>query len=309
VFYHRFQLFVTDWHNEPVPPSEGNAEGMLTGLQSKKHKWWQLPATIRAHFKGLTYALRHPFWTVEALDEARQGGLNRVQHIPVYVNETPAMIYAALQPLIPHDGVLWLPNSMSEWHAFTDFYSLPPETPHRFVHNAFGPLPEPSNEETKNAESLGDFILVSGRIERRKNQYLLLKALEEYPSIKLVFAGKATDVEYARIVKHLAEKRGNTIFLGHVQPTTLTALYRKARVHALPSFHETPGISNLEAIASGCWNVGTSMGGLMEYVGKHSLYANPYSIDDIREKVLLAWEMSRTGRNEAGAQIAQSYTW
>lgn len=97
-------------------------------------------------------------------------------------------------------------------------------------------------------------ILVPGRIVPHKNQLLLLRYLQEYPSFdgKIVFAGLVEDRAYQRKLhgfvnkNHLHER---VEFLGYVQD--MRAEYDKADLVILPSFAEgTPNVV-LEAYAYG----------------------------------------------------------
>ena len=153
----------------------------------------------------------------------------------------------------------------------------------------------------------GRFILCSAGVDPRKNQFNLVRALVGV-GLPIVLAGQVRDEVYAQAVGAVARAHEVEVrFLGHLDAPDLHSVYARAAVHALPSYHETPGISNLEAIAHGCPNVSTKIGGLEEYVGEHSLYCNPYSVEHIRRQALRALELPRN--EEGAAYVRERYTW
>lgn len=285
IFYHRFQEF-------SIMPLV-NGPGVGEHQQGFKGYWGK----IRKYCGASGFIISHPI---------RAAKIVKTSHFNDIVSTSSlAGQFSLLQGLLNVVDI-WLPNSLSEWNAVSEFYSLLGSK--RFiVPNAVGPMVEPAVEDNNIANKLGEYILCSGGIDRRKNQYGLLYALGESAEVKVVFAGQIRDQKYGEAVKKLARARGNVVFMGSVGKSLLTALYRSALAHALPSFHETPGISNLEAIANASWNVSTSLGGLYEYVGPHSVYANPYNPASIKQAIYEA--ISKTGRNEMGREVASGYTW
>ncbi|MCB0320817.1 MAG: glycosyltransferase, partial [Bdellovibrionales bacterium] len=93
---------------------------------------------------------------------------------------------------------------------------------------------------------LKDFILCVGRLESRKNQLMLAKALEDV-EIPLVFAsgGFTYQPDYADSVRRFRRK-GATFVLDRLSPEMLSSAYKAAKVHALPSWYELPGLVSLE---------------------------------------------------------------
>ncbi len=73
-------------------------------------------------------------------------------------------------------------------------------------------------------------------------------------------------------------RRGQVIWLGrldHHDPL-LASAYAAARVFALPSWFETPGLAALEAALAGCAVVITPYGSTREYFGDLVEYARPH---------------------------------
>ncbi|HOQ30439.1 MAG TPA: glycosyltransferase family 4 protein, partial [Armatimonadota bacterium] len=151
------------------------------------------------------------------------------------------------------------------------------------------------------------FVLNIARIERRKNQLRLIRALKG-TGIHLVIIGREAERDCVEACRR--EGGDNVTFLPpipHDDPL-LASAYAACRVFALPSLLETPGIAALEAGIAGARVVTTPIGGGREYFGDHALYVNPYSVSDIRAKVLQAWNSA--GDGEALQQhILRHFTW
>jgi len=135
----------------------------------------------------------------------------------------------------------------------------------------------------------GDYLLCVGRIESRKNQLMLLKALED-SDIKIIFVEGAITYqpEYDAAVKNF-KRKGETIFLKNLNPFELASLYSGARVHALVSWYELPGLVSLEAAAYGTNVVASDYGTIRDYLGKDCFYALPYDAESVRSAVIAAW--------------------
>jgi glycosyltransferase involved in cell wall biosynthesis len=87
----------------------------------------------------------------------------------------------------------------------------------------------------------------------------------------------------------------------------LLAYYQKAKVHILPSWFETTGLSSLEAAAMGCNVVITDRGDAKEYFGQNAFYCNPSCTNSIYKAV----EQASLHRHNKKLQekILSKYTW
>lgn len=151
-----------------------------------------------------------------------------------------------------------------------------------------------------------NFILCVGRIESRKNQLMLLKALEN-DEVTLVFAdgGFSYQPEYDQAVRNF-KRKGKTIFLGRLSDQQLANIYAAAKVHVLPSWYELPGLVSLEAAFHGCNVVATRYGTSTDYLGEHAFYCDPGNADSIRTAVLSAYYAPiQTGLKEK----VMNYSW
>gem|GEM_PF-203903 len=151
-----------------------------------------------------------------------------------------------------------------------------------------------------------DFVLCVGRLETRKNQLSLLKALED-SELTLVFVtgGFTYQPEYETLCRQFV-RRGKTYFLNRLTSPQLASAYAAARVHALPSWYELPGIVSLEAARMGANIVVTDLGTAADYFGSEAYYCSPGDIDSIERAVLEAYNAPRS--NILATRIA-GFTW
>ncbi len=151
-----------------------------------------------------------------------------------------------------------------------------------------------------------DFVLCVGRIESRKNQLMLLKALEnEEIAVVLAGGGFSYQPDYLAAVKQF-KRKGRTIILDRISSEMLAAAYAAARVHALPSWFELPGLVSLEAAAHGCNVVVGDNGTASDYLGDRAFYCNPADEKSIYNAVMGAYYAPRkTGLKE----LACSFSW
>lgn len=134
-----------------------------------------------------------------------------------------------------------------------------------------------------------DFILCVGRIETRKNQLMLLKALEQSELPVVIAGGGFTyQPEYDKAVREF-KRKGQTLILDRLEPDMLASAYAAARVHALPSWFELPGLVSLEAAWLGKNIVATDRGTLFDYLGDLPFYAEPGDERSIANAVVAAY--------------------
>lgn len=134
-----------------------------------------------------------------------------------------------------------------------------------------------------------DFILCVGRLETRKNQLMLLKALEnsEIPVV-LVAGDFSYQPEYAAAVRAF-KRRGQTLVLGRLSAEMLASAYAACKIHALPSWYELPGLVSLEAGAAGKNVVASQYGTGPDCMKEFGFYVDPSSELSIRNGVLAAY--------------------
>lgn len=157
-----------------------------------------------------------------------------------------------------------------------------------------------------NQYGVRDFVLCVGRLESRKNQLMLLKALEDSELPVVLVAGAFSyQPEYAEAVRRYRRK-GQTLVLDHVSPEMLASAYAACRIHVLPSWYELPGLVSLEAASQGKNVVVTDCGTTFDYLGEMGFYCEPQNPRSIRNAVMAAYH---TPASPELRQRATGYTW
>ncbi|RMG44284.1 MAG: glycosyltransferase [Candidatus Dadabacteria bacterium] len=134
-----------------------------------------------------------------------------------------------------------------------------------------------------------DFILCVGRLESRKNQLMLLKALEDSDlPVVLAGGGFSYQPEYEQAVRNF-RRAGKTIITGRLSDEMLLSAYKAAKIHVLPSWYELPGLVSLEAAMHGCNVVATKNGSAADYLDKYAFYCEPSNESSIFNAVVAAY--------------------
>lgn len=166
-----------------------------------------------------------------------------------------------------------LPNSESEFRRLKARYRF--ENDYRVIPNGVSDrFFQDSDPEKKSG------VLCVGRIEVIKNQLNLIKAVKN-TDIQLSIIGQPAPNHLAYYEACKAEAGDNVAFLGQQPVEAVIEAMRAAKVHALPSFFETTGLSSLEAGAMGCNLVITAKGDTEEYFGDNAYYCEPDQPDSI----------------------------
>jgi glycosyltransferase involved in cell wall biosynthesis len=217
---------------------------------------------------------------------------------------TPSYLWkghnASIKAILKRSALL-LPNSESEWRRFKGDFSMAGS--YRIIPNAIDPEAFREPEGVKKEENM---VLCAARIDGHKNQLRLIRALN-HTRFTLVIAGDSAP-NHADYLEECRKQAGPNIrFTGRVSAEELTRLFYKAKVHALPSWFETTGLSCLEAAWCGCNVVMGQNGDQHDYFGNYAWYCDPGSEESIRENIEKA---ASAPFNEAFRdEIAREYTW
>ncbi|MBM3270354.1 MAG: glycosyltransferase, partial [Candidatus Sericytochromatia bacterium] len=154
-----------------------------------------------------------------------------------------------------------------------------------------------------------DFVLCAARWDDRKNLLQLAAAMHD-TGLRLVLAGGRPDPGYADLVR--AHLPPGALVLEHLAAEDLADAYAAARVHALPSWFETPGLSSLEAALADCALVVGDRAAEREYFGDAAYYCDPGDVASIRQAMLAAHanhERDRPARERLRARIRAEFSW
>jgi len=201
-----------------------------------------------------------------------------------------------------------LPNSQAEANQLVAMFGTDPRKIH-VVPNGVQPgfaSADPSLFHQAYGDS--EFVLYAGRIEPRKNVLGLIESLRG-SGLPLVVLGESPPGHEAYLAVCRQAGQGFVCWLGRVEHDNplLASAYSAARVFALPSWFETPGLAALEAGLAGTAVVITPFGCTHEYFGARVLYARPDRPKSIRRAIESAWE---DGPNPELAQhVAEHFPW
>lgn len=221
--------------------------------------------------------------------------------------------FTRMQREIVEMTTMFLPNSWSEWHRLKDDLKLSIGDERVVkVPNGVDLSDMDLNRVDQAAQEqfahFRDCVLCVARVEGRKNQLGLIEALRDTDFV-LVLAGKPTpnQTRYVTKVRDAAAGASNTHYLGEVSPDAKRALYALARVHVLPSWMETTGLSSLEAAVMDCSLVVAPNGDTREYFNDHAEYCSPGDLSSIRDAVTRAY--ASPPPRELAQAIRTDYTW
>ncbi|MEA4900689.1 glycosyltransferase family 4 protein [Desulfitobacterium sp.] len=200
------------------------------------------------------------------------------------------------------DCDLLLPNGQLEMDMIREDFQI--NTPYQVIPNGF-PEEYLTVDETlfrEKCPGLPDqFVLSIARISSRKNQVLLARYCYEL-GLTLVLAGPINDPSYFEQVQSYS----NVIYLGTLQGRLLASAYASAKIHALPSWFETPGLSSLEAGACGAVVLSTDQGSTTEYFKDMAVYMNPFQEASLKTALETSLDFSPEPLTN---HIRHNFTW
>lgn len=182
----------------------------------------------------------------------------------------------------------------------------------------FLPISDENIRDVKKKYQLpAKYILYLGTLEPRKNIKKLIEAyhkvlMEETACPKLVLAGGKGWMydEIFSAVKSLKIKE-KVIFTGYVDEMDKQAIMTGADIFVFPSVYEGFGIPPLEAMACRVPVITSKGSSLPEVVGDAALLADPYSTEDIANKIkqlLFDADLKEELRGK-GVERAQKFSW
>ena len=176
-----------------------------------------------------------------------------------------------------------------------DLYKVPerkisviyPSVDEQFYHIVSGDKKAAVKKQYKLPEK---YILNVGSFFPRKNQ---IKLIETFERVKdkiaedLVLVG-SSGYMLPEVQKMIAEKKleKRVHIITDVSNDNLPAVYQSASLFVFPSLFEGFGAPVLEALFSGTPVIASRGGAIEEAAGRDSVFIDPYSVDDMADKIL-----------------------
>ena len=191
---------------------------------------------------------------------------------------------------------LLLPNSTAEAHQLEQLFQADSSRIVVVPNGVDTRFADADRELFPSLFGVRDFVLLPGRIEPRKNQLAVVRALRD-TSVPLVVLGDP-HVDHTGYYDQCFQEAGPDVrFIGRMQHDSplLASAYGAARVVVLASWFETPGLAALEGAMAGAQVVVTNRGSAPEYFGPAARYVVPDDLAGIRGAIREAMAAPRDG--------------
>lgn len=286
-----------------------------------------------ARRQGKPVVLSTIFWPMEEFERKGQHGLRKelskrlsidqierlkiiargIKNPRIWNKATKSILsvgYTRMQKFVINNTDLFLPNAELEMEQLNSVFSVNKDN-YIVVPNAIDD--DIANyylnlEDDDEFSEFEDAVICVGRIEARKNQLALVKALSD-TNYKLILIGQVSNnfKNYFSEIKKYIDSNDNFTYIEKIDNDKLYKLFKKCRVNALPSWLDTPGLVSLEAGAMGCSLAISHIGTTTEYFGEDAFYCSPDDIESIKLAVDNAFEQRDTRRLQH--KILENYTW
>ncbi|MDO5381692.1 MAG: glycosyltransferase [Eubacteriales bacterium] len=218
--------------------------------------------------------------------------------------------YSKMQKYVVDNVDFFLPNSEMEMEMLSKNFGIEKEK-YMVIPNAIdkniATMGNDSNELDE-FDKYKDAIICVGRIEPRKNQLSLVRALDGL-GYKLLLVGEVSDnqKDYFNEIKKIIDKNEYFYYIPRIENEKLYKLFSICRVSVLPSWLDTPGLVSLEAAVMGCNLAISSKGSTKEYFEDYAEYCLPDDLESIKRSVINAYNKEQN--DNLKNRILEKYTW
>lgn len=172
-------------------------------------------------------------------------------------------------------------------HTLCSLMAYFPEMAKKNIPVLYSPSTSSKNEIKKESGVGRYFMLVSGNRWEKNN----LRAIMAFD--RFVSCGYAADIRMkiassdGHDFKYKIQNSDHFDFLGYVDDTELERLYANAYLFVYPSFNEGFGYPPLEAMCYSVPVIASSFSSISEICGGGALYFNPFSVEEIMNRMLM----------------------
>lgn len=178
--------------------------------------------------------------------------------------------------------------------------------------------PQPITPEiTRKYITADDYLFFLGNTDPKKNAPRMLKAYSLYlersqKKRPLLIADLKEDVIDSMLqAEQIAHIKPFLSFPGYIPNVDLVALYNGAFAFLYPSLRESFGIPMLEAMACGTPVIAGNTSAMPEVAGEGALLADPFSVEDIADKLLQLEQDEALYRQQVdyGLERVKHFSW
>lgn len=153
-------------------------------------------------------------------------------------------------------------------------------------------------------------LLYIGSLYPHKNITVVLQALKQLPSYRLVIIGaRSVFMEAVKKQSQELQVESQVEFAGFVPDAELSNYYARATALVQPSLSEGFGLTGVEAMAQGVPVIASFIPIFQEIYGKHALFFDPHSPESFIKAVNRLETLSLPNHLEKAHRWASQYSW
>jgi len=262
-----------------------------------------------AHDRHVKVAITPLFWSTWSRAFFEHGSFrNRVELLLRHATKVFIPTWPSSRRKLMMISDLVFPNSSMEAQLYRRLFAIPPEKMRVVFNGVDRRFQHAKSDLFHETYGKSPFILSVGRIEPRKNQLNLIRAVKKLGQRLVLIGNPVSGYEsYYRACRE--EGASFTQFIpsiSHEEPL-LASAYAAASLYVLPGWFETPGLVALEAALAGCPVAVTEGGSTREYFGEHAWYFKPSQPNSIAEAIQIALNHPRS--KVLRERVLEHFTW
>ncbi len=262
-----------------------------------------------ASSRGVKVVLESIFWSdLRRAFYEEAGTLKRAEMIARHLVKSLIPAFPSSRRKMFTVSDIIFPNSENEAKQISRLFAVPMDKMFVVPNGVDKAFADATPEAFLEKYGLEDFVLSVGRIEPRKNQLNLIRAMKGIDRDLVLIGDIVSGYEwYHKRCMEEADHHVHFIKAFDHRSDLLRSAYAACDLFVLPGWFETPGLAALEAALAGAKVVATDGGSTREYFHDKVDYIRPNDPADIRDKIRKA--LDRGKDNELRELVRGSYTW